>query len=190
MAGRAIDTYLNDHLGGAKFGIDLAEQIRDSHEGTPLGDAMKALATEIEQDRQALLELMERIGTQPNPIKQATGWLAEKVSRVKFASTMSGAPDHGAFMALETLALGVDGKASMWRALKEVAGDYPSLATTNLDELITRAEAQSTILEHEWVVAGRRALGNPEPTTPERVNPYSAENPPTSPDRTPETAFS
>jgi hypothetical protein len=191
MAGRAMDTYLNDHLGGAKFGSDLAEQIRDRHEGTPLGEAMESVATEIERDRQTLLELMERMGTQPNPVKQATGWLAEKVSRLKFEGTMASAPDHGAFMALETLALGVEGKASMWRALKEVAGDYPSLATTNLDELIDRAEAQSATIDREWIVAGTKALGNPEPTTPERVNAYSAENPPTDPGRPAfESAFS
>jgi hypothetical protein len=181
MASSSIDTYLNDHLGGAKFGIDLAEHIRDSHEGTALGDVMTSMAGEIELDRQSLLGLMERMGTSPNPVKQATGWLAEKVSRVKLASTMSG--DHGAFMALETLAMGVEGKASMWRALKEVAGEYPALATTNLDDLINRAEAQSTILEHERLVAGRQALNNDGATTPKRVNPYSAGNPPTSPGR-------
>ena len=148
-----------------------------------------SIAAEIELDRQSLLGLMERMGTSPNPVKQATGWLAEKVSRVKFATTMS--DDDGAFMALETLAMGVEGKASMWRALKEVAGEYPSLATTNLDELIDRAEAQAAILERERLAAGRQALSNdatapsddPEATTPKRVNPYSAENPPTSPGR-------
>jgi len=188
MAGRAIDTYLNDHLGGATFGIDLAEQIRDRHAGTPLGDVLTSIAAEIELDRQSLLGLMERMGTSPNPVKQATGWLAEKVSRVKFATTMS--DDDGAFMALETLAMGVEGKASMWRALKEVAGEYPALATTNLDELIDRAEAQSAILERERLAAGMQALSDHAATAPKRVNPYSAENPPTSPGRSPETAFS
>jgi len=107
---------------------------------------------------------------------------------VKFATTMS--DDDGAFMALETLAMGVEGKASMWRALKEVAGEYPALATTNLDELIDRAEAQSAILERERLAAGMQALSDHAATAPKRVNPYSAENPPTSPGRSPETAFS
>jgi hypothetical protein len=38
MADRAMDVYLNDHLAGATLGSNLAEQIRDRHEGTPLGD--------------------------------------------------------------------------------------------------------------------------------------------------------
>ena len=160
MADRAMDVYLNDHLAGATLGSDLAEQIRSRSEGTPLGDVMGSIAPQIEEDRRTLLDLMERMGISKNPVKQATGWVAEKASRVKFSGLASGEPDHGAFMALESLALGVEGKASLWKALKEVASDYPSLASTNLDELINRAEAQHSVLERERLAAGRRALGN------------------------------
>jgi hypothetical protein len=62
-------------------------------------------------------------------------------------------------MALESLALGVQGKCSLWRALREVRGDHPPLAATDLDALIARAEAQYTTLERERLAAGRRALG-------------------------------
>jgi len=34
------------------LGSDLVEQIRDRHEGTPLGDVMGSIAPEIEDDRQ------------------------------------------------------------------------------------------------------------------------------------------
>ena len=160
MADDAMDLYLNDHLAGAMLGSDLAEQIRDRHEGTPLGEVMAGIATEVEEDRQTLLDLMERMGTSKNPIKQATGWLAEKASRAKFSGVVSREPDHGAFMALESLTLGVEGKRSMWLALKEVASQYPPLLSTNLDELIRRAEAQHVTLERERLAAGARALAN------------------------------
>ncbi|HEY5316894.1 MAG TPA: hypothetical protein VIJ20_02865 [Solirubrobacteraceae bacterium] len=160
MPDRAIDVYLNDHLAGATLGVDLARQIRDRHDGEELGGVMESLVDEIEQDRQTLLDLMERLGVSENPVKQATGWLAEKASRVKFSGVLSGEPDHGAFMAIESLTLGVEGKASMWKALKEVAEHYPSLATTSLDDLIERAEAQKTTLERERLSAVKRALRN------------------------------
>jgi hypothetical protein len=160
MADRAMDVYLNDHLAGAMLGSDLAEQIRSQSEGTPLGDVMGSIAPQIEEDRLTLLDLMERMGTSKNPVKQATGWVAEKASRVKFSGIVSGEPEHGAFMALESLTLGVEGKASMWKALKEVATEYPSLASMNLDELIDRAEGQHSALERERLAASRRALGN------------------------------
>jgi hypothetical protein len=158
MPDRAMQVYLNDHLAGAMLGSDLAQQIRDQNEGTRLGDLMGPIASQIEEDRRTLLDLMKRMGTSRNPLKQATGWVAEKASRAKFSGIVSGEPDQGAFMALESLTLGVEGKASMWKALKEVASEYPPLASTDLDELINRAEAQHSALEQERLVAGRRAL--------------------------------
>jgi hypothetical protein len=48
----------------------------------------------------------------------------------------------------------------MWKALKQVASRYPPLASTDLDDLINRAEAQHSALERERMAAGKRALGN------------------------------
>jgi hypothetical protein len=158
VSDRALEVYLNDHLAGAMLGSDLANSIRDRHEGTALGEVMGSIATEIEQDRRTLVDLMDRMNVSRNRVKQATGWVAEKASRVKFGGLLSGAPEQGAFMALESLALGVEGKACLWRVLKELAGQYPPLASTNFDDLITRAESQRTTLEHQRLEAGRRAL--------------------------------
>jgi hypothetical protein len=160
MADRAMDVYLNDHLAGAMLGSDLAEQIRQRHEDSPLGELMGSIAPQIEEDRQVLVDLMERMGTSKNALKQAAGWVAEKTSRVKFSGAGSGEPDHGAFMALEALTLGVEGKSSMWKALKAVQSQYPALVSTNLDELIERAETQHAALERERLAAGVRALRN------------------------------
>jgi hypothetical protein len=154
-----MDVYLNDHLAGATLGSDLAKQIQKRHEHTPLGELMDSLAPEIEEDRQTLITLMEQLDVSHSPIKQATGWLTEKVSLLKFSGAVSGEPDHGAFMALETLALGVEGKRSLWLALQQVQSQYPPLTATSLEELIARAEAQYTALENERLAAGVRALG-------------------------------
>ena len=159
MADRALDVYLNDHLAGAMLGSDLAEQIHARNQGTTLGKLMASLAPQIEEDRQTLISLMDRLDSAQNPVKQATTWMAEKVSRAKFSGLTSGEPELAGFMALEALALGVQGKKSLWLALKEVRGQYapPSI---NLDELIERAQAQSDALEVERLAACRRALRN------------------------------
>jgi hypothetical protein len=159
MAHKAMDVYLNDHLGGATMGVNLAGQIADHAEGTPLADLMTRLQAEIEEDRETLVDLMERMDVRRNPVKQAIGWLAETASRVKFSGALSGDASHGIFMALESMALGVLGKLSLWRALREVRMEHPSLAALDLDALIARAEAQHATLERERLAAGRRALG-------------------------------
>jgi hypothetical protein len=159
MSPKALEGYLNDHLGGAMLGSDLAEQIRDQNEDTALGEVMKRLATEIEEDRETLLELMDALDVSRNPVKQVTGWVAEKASRVKFSGATSGEPVYGTFMALESLRLGVAGKRCMWIALREVRGDYPELRNLDLDGLIERASAQESELERQRLATGVEALG-------------------------------
>ncbi len=159
MAHTGLDVYLHDHLAGATLGAELAEQIGEYAKGTALAGVMAALQAEIEADRRTLLDVVERLDAGRHPVKQATGWLAEKASHVKFGGLSSGDEDHGLFMALESLALGVLGKRSLWVALREVRADHPQLADVDLDALILRAEAQYATLEPERLVAGRRALG-------------------------------
>jgi hypothetical protein len=161
MADKAMDVYLNDHLAGAMFGTDLARQIESQSEGTELGARIREIRTQIEEDQQALAELMERMGVTKNPIKQATTWLAEKFSRVKLTGLSSGDREVGLFMALETLYLGVEGKASLWRILRDVEDRYPALDAGELDGLIARAAAQRDVLETERRAAGRRAFVPP-----------------------------
>jgi hypothetical protein len=155
---QAMGVYLNDHLAGAKFGSDLAEQLEKENEGTALGDVMASLAPQIEKDRELLIDLAERMGTSKNPVKQATTWMAEKASRPKFSGLTSGEPELGTFMALETLTLGVEGKASLWKILKEVADVYEPLMSMDFQDLIEKAQSQHDALERERVAAGRRAL--------------------------------
>jgi hypothetical protein len=159
MAHKAMDVYLNDHLGGATLGANLAGQIAGHAEGTPLADVMTRLHAEIDEDRTTLLDLMDRMDVPRNPVKQATGWVAEAASRLKFSGATSGESDHGIFMALESMALGVQGKLSLWRALHEVRAEHPPLAALDVDGLIARAEEQYATLERERLAAGRRALG-------------------------------
>ena len=158
MADKPMDVYLNDHLAGAMLGSDLAEQLRGENEGNELGALMTELAPRIESDRQTLIDLMERMGTAKNPVKQATTWLAEKSSRVKFGGLTSGEPEVGTFMAVETLTLGVRGKACLWRALRAVQDRYEPLASVNLDGLIESADAQHDALEAQRIKAAQRAL--------------------------------
>jgi hypothetical protein len=161
LAEKAIDVYLNDHLAGATFGSDLASHLQSQNEGTALGKVLDPLASQIEEDRQTLVNLMQAMDTSENPLKGAATWLAEKSGQAKFAGLTSGNPELGTFMALESLLLGVQGKGCLWRSLKLVADQDPRLATFDLDTLIDRAETQRATLEREHAGAALRALSTP-----------------------------
>lgn len=138
----SLGAYLNDHLAGAVAGVELAEQIRDDGQGTPLGVHCAELANEIEADRTVLAGLIERLGIPRSGVKQAGAAVAEKLSRLRFHPKVTGSPDLTLFMQVEVLSLGIEGKRLLWESLKQVAGAYPEVAATDLDTLVERARAQ------------------------------------------------
>lgn len=154
MPDTSLDVYLNDHLAGARFGSDLARRLARRMGGT----TMNALADEIEEDRQTLQELMDRLGTTRNAVKEATTWAAERLSQVKLAGVTARDREYGLFMALETLALGVEGKNSLWVALADVVDRYPALSDVDFATLRERAASQRRVLESERAAAARRAF--------------------------------
>ena len=160
MANKPIDIYLNDHMGGAMLGAELAEQIVSRNEESPLGELIAPVAIEIEEDRRTLDSLMDQLDVGRNPVKQAGGWLAEKWSRVKFSGAGSGEAAHGNFMALETLALGILGKRSLWVALQTVEDQHDAIRNLDLEGLIGRAEGQHEVVERARIQAAAGVLSS------------------------------
>lgn len=161
MASKALETYLNDHLAGSRLGADLAAQIRDRAGGTDLHPAMAKLTAEIEEDRQALTEVMDRVGAAQNQVKQATAWVSEKASRLKLSELgglIGGDEDYGMYISLETLELGVNGKLCLWQTLKQQAAEHDGLDPIELEALADRARSQIAVLDRERLAAATRAF--------------------------------
>jgi hypothetical protein len=142
-----LGTYLNDHLAGAAAGVELAEKLASTYEGTPFGAAVAAVAEEIKVDRETLNGLMERLGIGRSPAKQATGWVVEKVTRLRFNQRLTGSEDLTRLLETETLSLGIEGKAAMWLALKDLDGLDGELGRADFDRLVFRARQQREALE-------------------------------------------
>jgi hypothetical protein len=153
----ALATYLNDHLGGAAFGSDLARKLESEGDDGLKAD-MAQIAPQIEEDRESLAALVDKLDMTQNPVKQATGWVAEKVGRVKLSGLSSGDSDLGTFLSLEALSLGIEGKRSLWLALQEIAGSDSRLTEVDLVRLTERAEAQREVVERHRREFARRAL--------------------------------
>jgi hypothetical protein len=155
-ATRLLSTYLNDHLTGATFGVQLARRARDQNEGTPVGRYLAELAEEIEADRETLKRMMEAVGAGEDSIKQKVAWLAEKGGRLKPNNRLFGYSPLSRVIELEALSLGVEGKRCLWEALREVAD--PRLAEFDFDELVDRAARQRMGLEEHRLAAASTAF--------------------------------
>jgi hypothetical protein len=148
--------YLNDHLAGSTVGVELARRARGSNEGTPLGDFLTTLAAEIDEDRDTLQEVMKAVGAGRDRLKVTGAWAGEKLGRLKLNGSLLGYSPLSRVVELEGLRLGVEGKLSLWRMLRELAD--PRLAAFDFDALIARAERQRDDLERQRLEAGRLAL--------------------------------
>jgi hypothetical protein len=158
MADELLGVYLNDHLAGSAAGTELAEKLRDNNQGTELGRTMATLHRDIEQDRATLEELMDRLGIERQRVKQAAGWVLEKLSRLRLNPALAGNAELTRMLETEALSLGIEGKRCMWVALREAAAADPRLAGTDYDRLIERADGQRQVLEPHRVAAALRAF--------------------------------
>ena len=152
----SLVTYLHDHLAGAAFAIDLLESLRDHYAGQPLGELASSVLLEVKQDREVLQGFANRIGKGSSGVKEAAGWVAEKVMRMKL--THSDAMGLGTFQALETLALGILGKLALWEALKVIAESDDRLSGIDLEHLSARALEQHAQVEASRLLVARSAF--------------------------------
>jgi hypothetical protein len=148
-----LGVYLNDHLAGSAAGTELAQKLRDNHQGTELGQAMAALHRDISEDKETLEELMRTLEVERHPVKEAAGWALEKLSRLRLNPALTGGAELTRLLETEALALGIEGKLAMWLALKEAAAADPRLAGTDFDRLIERARGQRRSLEPHRLAA-------------------------------------
>jgi carbon monoxide dehydrogenase subunit G len=136
-----LGIYLNDHLAGAMAGTELARRISRTH------PELRALAAEIDADRGELLDVMRTFGVEPRQHKAAIGWLTEKAGRLKLNGRLLGRSPLSDVLELETLRVGIEGKAAMWRALQTLPGQNAGADAERLDRLLRRAEGQADLVD-------------------------------------------
>ncbi len=156
-----LGIYLNDHLAGATSGVELIRRISRVHQGTPAGDTLRRCADEIAEDRETLIELMGLLGVPTRHYKVYAGWLAEKAGRFKANGRVLARSPLSGLIELETMTLGVEGKAALWRTLRHLADHDDRLDAARLDALLDRARQQADDLEELRVNACLGALRHP-----------------------------
>jgi len=105
--GTLLRIYLNDHLAGSALGLALARRtLRNNREGE-LGEFLRRLVREIEEDRATLLEVMRALGVPRNPVKEPAARMLEIVGRLKLNGRLRGYSPLSRALELEGLRLGV-----------------------------------------------------------------------------------
>ena len=158
MAYGALETYLNDHFAGATAGVNLAKMAAEEHKGDEHGAFFGEISSEISADYEKLQELMTSLGVEESATKGALAEIGSKMMAPKF--TAGDDDELNAFVTLETLSIGVEGKVCMWKALKTIEDGNPALEAADLDTLLARATDQRERLEAERQKMAPRALAH------------------------------
>jgi hypothetical protein len=138
----ALHIYLQDHLAGATFGLELVQRCRRKSEGPGFAESLEELTTEIAADRETLRQVMRDLGADASRTKMALGWTLEKIRRLKPNGALFEYTPLARFVELESLAIGIAGKRAMWLALDELSEedrlerhDFSALAARATDQL-------------------------------------------------------
>lgn len=151
QANERLAIYLNDHLAGSVIALEMLEDLADD-------PVLADLRREIEADREVLERLTTRTGAEISQPRQAAAWLTEKLGDVKLYLDD---PDQGALRRLEmleTIAMGIFGKESLWASLQEAAPGNPVLQGEDYPTLRQRAQQQRERIETLRLAAAKAAF--------------------------------
>lgn len=159
---QALIAYLRDHLSGSDVAIRVVRRLSSTHQGTEDGTLFRRLSEELDEDRSVVLLLLTRLGASGRSMKRAAGYASGALLSV----TAGGEPgDLALLRTLEALAIGVQGKRCMWRALQ----NSPTLPRTvhgiNFVELEAKAVRQWEAIEARRLALVPRTFSASDPGT-------------------------
>ncbi|MGZ5291671.1 MAG: hypothetical protein ACXWEH_05020 [Actinomycetota bacterium] len=155
-----LHVYLNDHLAGSAAAIRLVRRRRDEGRAGELGEHLRGLLGEVEDDRGVLERVMASVGARPSPLKQSAAIGAEFMTRLKHVVPVvgSGSGEVALLEDLELLSLGIEGKRLLWRVLAAQAASDDRLREFDFAELEDRAARQRDGLERFRLDAASKAF--------------------------------
>ena len=151
--------YMNDHLAIGVGWRELARRAEKANSGTELGSALHRVAAEIAEDVGTVEELMERLGLARDSVKARLAIAGERLGRLKLNGSLCEYSPLSRYLELELLAIGIEGKKTLWATLRDFTFVPERLGDVDFDALIARAERQRSALQPFRAEAGRESFG-------------------------------
>ena len=140
----ALPAYLRDHLSGSDAAIQVVERLRHTHAGTDEGRLCSSLFEEFREERTVVHRLLMSLDASSVSLKR----LASQTSGALLKFTAGGSRgDLSLFRTLEALAVAVQGKRCMWRALQVMQSSLPDPGTKSFADLEAQAIRQWEAIE-------------------------------------------
>lgn len=137
-----LGIYLNDHLAAATAGVELVRRAAGQHDGDR-GAELSRLAEDIAEDRESLRDLMKRLDVEESTVKAASGWVGEKLGRLKPNGRLVSRSPLSDVLEIEVLRAGTAARIGALQVLRAVAVDDPRVGKEELETLLDRADDQA-----------------------------------------------
>ena len=158
MWNERLSTYLNDHLAGAGFALELLDHLIS--EAPESSDGLPALRSEILEDREQLRALMASHHIDESRVRKAGARIAEWLAEVKLEADDEDRGPLRRLERLEALAIGIEGKIALWGALEAAARSNAGLPELNYQGLTQRGRDQRSRVETLRLQAAIAALAD------------------------------
>ena len=160
---RLLRIYLDDHLAGSAAGIRRARRLAEAERDGPDGEALADLVTDIEQDRQSLLAIVDGLGFEQRRAKQVLAAVVERVVTLKLNGRVLRRSPSTSVVETEMMMLALRGKLAGWHVLAAAVGSAAVRAATSgrvdLDELEARGQRQFETMVAIHERTARRVFG-------------------------------
>ncbi|MEU6136646.1 hypothetical protein [Nocardioides sp. NPDC047086] len=153
-----LHAYLQHHWAGSSAGLAMFERVGRSHSDTDVAARVRQLATEVNEDREQLRQIIVATGAAPSRIAATTGRAVELAGRFKPNGRLVRRSPLSDLFELEALRDAVAAKRAGWQLLRTATEDDARVDALQLDELIRRADDQLARLEDLHLRVGRTVI--------------------------------
>lgn len=165
MNDERVRIYVDDQLALVIGEIELAERCHGNNRAGALGEFLARWTGDLKQQRAVMEDVLHRIGTSGNILKQGMAWLAEKAGRFKLNDSLFRYSDLSRLVELETLAVGACKRVAFWENLHEFCRRDSRLADINFVGLRDATQKQLDGIHEFRIDAARHAFAKSCPIT-------------------------
>jgi len=150
-----LPIYLKDHHAAGTAGSVLAKRLADKaiFDSTKRGE-LSTLAEEILVDLRTLEDVMSSLSVPPSKIKDAAAIALAHIGKLKANGHLRQRSPLSDVVELETLMVGIEGKAALWTSLAQALPGYP----LDFEALRRRAAQQLDLVSRYRDSAAQRAF--------------------------------
>ena len=140
MSEKSLASYLTDHAAMITAEVELAQRMARENKDIPLGEVLATYLEELQRQRSIVRGMIAAIGADSNPIKEAAGWLVEKIGRFKPNDGGTRYTHLSQVVELEGLIMLATARLSMWETLNRL--DIPGGGSAREDVSVELVKEQ------------------------------------------------